>query len=275
MRFIAPWDVLMWTFRRDTRDVIRLYDKLSGIMRLATGGMSFNFGLWNDSCTDPLSAQSNMARHMGSIAELHAGLRVADVGCGLAGPAQLWRRSVPDLDVVCIDVNLHTLVDAASDANAVAGSAVSLPVASGSVDVVLALESAHHFRPLGVFATESARVLKSGGLACLAVPVTGCNYRLNKLGSLYVTWSSERYDVSRVRNSMVDAGFTILYEQMVGKSVYEPLAAYYIKNRDAIKRRITSQYPWYVEWLLYRSMLDMNNASKEGIIDYIVMKCRI
>ncbi len=272
---IHPKDILLWTFRRKPQDIVRLYNELSGIMCLATGGTSLNFGLWDNKCNDPLAAQHNMATYAERVAELHNNMKVADVGCGFADPARIWRERVPDLHVTCVDVNYRTLSNSRSGTDMVNGSAMNIPLASHSVDVVLALESAQHFYPLSSFATESARILKSGGMACLFIPIIGGNYTVSKLRTLYLTWSSERYDSSTVRQSMRSAGFKIIYENMVGSQVYEPLAAYYMKHRHYIRQRILSQYPGYVEWILYRSLQDMKWASEHNVIDYMIMKCKI
>jgi len=41
---IDPFEVLLWTFRRNEKDVVNLYNALSDVMRLTTGGDMLNFG---------------------------------------------------------------------------------------------------------------------------------------------------------------------------------------------------------------------------------------
>lgn len=273
MRTINPLDVLRWTFRRDPGDVVRLYDTLAGVMRLATGGDSLNFGLWDRGCADPVSAQKSMAGYVGELAGLDAAKVVADVGSGMSGPASVWRQRNPDTRVVCIDINRRSLGAAAAGPDLVNAGSTLLPLADGSMDCVLALESAQHFRPLGRFAAEAARVLGPGGTLCMAVPVAGRNYRATNLGWLWLTWSSEHHRVELVRKSVRSAGFAIAIEDMVGDRVYEPLARYYLENRSDMRRRILSEYPGYVESMLHRSILDMKKASERKVIDYMMIKC--
>ena len=273
MSTINPLDVLRWTFRRSPADVVKLYDALSGVMRLATGGNSLNFGLWSDKCADPISAQTKMAEYFGGMADLSKARAAADVGSGLSGPAAVWGRQSPGTNLVCIDINRRSLGAADSSADLVNGSSTQLPLADGTVDRVLALESAHHFQPLESFTAESARVLTPEGIMCMAVPVAGANYHPAKLGSLMLTWSSEHHRVELVRKSVKSAGFTIVFEDMVGSRVYEPLAKYYLENQKDLRTRIVSEYPGYVESLLHRSIIDMKKASERKIIDYLMIKC--
>ena len=57
---------------------------------------------------------------------------------------------------------------------------------NNSVDRVLALESAQHFKPLVDFILESKRVLIKSGLLVMAVPITVGDSSLGKLGLLKI-----------------------------------------------------------------------------------------
>lgn len=266
-------DVIRWTFRRSPSDIIRLYNSLSGVMVTATGGASLNFGLWSDDCVEPLLAQDNMARHFGRMADLDAASVGADVGCGRGGPAKIWQRLYPDCDIIGVDVNHQGLVESKRPDSAVNALSTSLPLANNSMDRVLALESAQHFRPLSAFTSEAARVLKPGGILCMAIPVVGRQYHISRLGMLWLTWTSEHYNVSTIHEAIKTSGLHIQYEEMVGSMVYLPMANYYMNNRDILQERITTTYPRYVESILYRSMLDMRRASTQDVIEYMIVKC--
>jgi hypothetical protein len=95
------------------------------------------------------------------------------------------------------------------------------------------------------------------------------------LGILKFTWSSEQYDLDFVKNSIQSSGFTIIEEQLIGKNVYEPLANYYLKNRDDLRTVIKQKYPDFVEKILYKSILKMKKASEDKIIDYAILKCQL
>nr|AIE90775.1 methyltransferase type 11 [uncultured marine thaumarchaeote AD1000_06_F06] len=57
---INPIDVFLWTFRKNEKDVVNLYNTLSPVMQIATGGSMLNFGYWSKEHSDPISAQENL-----------------------------------------------------------------------------------------------------------------------------------------------------------------------------------------------------------------------
>jgi hypothetical protein len=54
--------------------------------------------------------------------------------------------------------------------------------------------------------------------------------------------------------------------------VYEPLSKYYIQNREKLKQAISKEYPPYVEKVLYKSILKMNELSEARVIDPAVIR---
>jgi SAM-dependent methyltransferase len=100
---------------------------------------------------------------------LATGGRLADVGCGRGGPG-LWVAAATGADLVGIDI-AQTGVDAATDtarrlgieASFMLGSFEDLPLADGSVDVVMSID-AFLFSPDKTAATaELGRVIRPGG----------------------------------------------------------------------------------------------------------------
>lgn len=279
MAFINPLQVILWTFRRNERDVINLYNSLSPVMRLATGGDMLNFGYW-DGVNDPISAQRNLCSLVGNIAELSSGKSLIDVGSGLGAPAKQWKK-IHDPDIVCVNINRKQLLFATESPNGYGGissvnaTCTALPMSNQCADRIVALESAQHFRPLGQFIEESRRVLKEDGLLVMALPILKRNVghwkAVTNLGILSFTWSSEHYDLEYVKNATERGGFTIKNIRHIGRQVYEPLADYYIENRQALRRNILSEYPSFVEGILYKSLLKMKDASASGIIDYAII----
>ncbi|MEW5840182.1 MAG: methyltransferase type 11, partial [Thermoproteota archaeon] len=82
MVLLNPLHVFLWTFRRAGRDVVNLYNSLSPVMQLATGGDMLNFGYWKDAC-EPVAAQEALCSLVGSEAELGSAMALLDVGSGL------------------------------------------------------------------------------------------------------------------------------------------------------------------------------------------------
>mgnify|MGYP002128581523 FL=1 len=272
---INLFDVFFWTFRRNEKDIVNLYTTLSPIMQLATGGSMLNFGYWSPKHTDPISAQNNLCTIFGNLAELSSGKNVVDVGSGLSAPSKLWRDNFSNLCLYCVNINYKQLVFSGKQKNIelINSTSTKLPFTSDSVDRVLALESAQHFKPLSDFISESKRILTKSGLLVMAIPIITGNSSIGKLGLLKFTWSSEHYGLDTVKEFVESGGFTISEEKLIGESVYEPMANYYIENRTRLKKSILEKYPSYIEKILYKSILKMKKASEQKIIDYVILKC--
>jgi SAM-dependent methyltransferase len=169
-------------------------------------------------------------------------------------------------------------------------TSTALPIADNSVDRIIALESAQHFRPLSEFFMESNRVLEKNGIVVIAVPIIHNpeRFRRNnnntfsemislmslffKLGILTFSWMSEHYDLEFIKSLMDNAGFKSREIKLIGSRVYEPLSAYYIQNREKLQHEILKEYPSYVEKILYRSILKMNELSEKRVIDYAIIR---
>jgi len=274
---INPLDVILWTLRRNEKDVVNLYDSLSPVMQIATGGSMLNFGYWSNKTTDPLSAQKNMCDYFGLLADLKNAKSVVDLGSGLSAPAIFWRNSFPNLHLFCVNVNFNQLRFSGSEKKIefLNATATKLPFANNSVDRIIALESSQHFRPFDKFISESKRIISESGLLVLALPIVLSRSSIRKLGILKFTWSSEHYSLNLVKDFIQSHGFSIIEQKLIGKNVYEPLADYYLHNRNILRELIRRKYPDFVEKILYRSILKMKMASENKIIDYVILKCKI
>jgi cyclopropane fatty-acyl-phospholipid synthase-like methyltransferase len=275
---ISPLQAVMWTFRRSERDVVNLYNSLSPVMQLATGGNMLNFGYW-EGAQSPIEAQRRLCALVGDMAELASAKVLVDVGSGLGAPAMQWKEA-HDVDVVSVNINQQQLFAARPDGRdgitLVNATSTALPFSDRSADRIVALESAQHFRPLERFISESRRVLRDGGLLVMALPVMkqgGSHLKAAaRLGILSLTWSSEHYGLEHVKSAIAGGGFTIGEVRHVGHQVYEPLTDYYTKNRQALRESILKEYSPFIEGVLYKSLLKMKDASAKGVIDYVIIK---
>ena len=274
---INPIDVFLWTFRKNEKDVINLYNTMSPVMQLATGGSMLNFGYWSSKHLDPISAQDNLCNVFGNLSELSTAKNAIDVGSGLSAPSKLWRDSFPELNLYDVNINFKQLCFSKHQKNIefLNSTSTKLPFNDNSVDRVLALESAQHFKPLSDFIVESKRVLIKSGFLVIAIPITVNDSSLGKLGLLKFTWSSEHYSLDYLKNLLTSNGFKITDEMLIGSNVYDPLTNYYVENRKTLSRTILEHYPGYMEKILYKSLLKMKKASQEKIIDYVLLKCSL
>jgi len=272
---INPIDLLLWTFRRNENDVVKLYDALSPIMEVSTGGDMLNFGYWDNSTLHPIDAQKRLSHMIGEMAEISTADVITDVGSGILGPAKIWSSQHPSLQISSVNVNFSQLASVDSGSiSKLNSTARMLPFSNSSIDRVIALESAQHFKPIGDFFSESNRILKDDGILALAIPTAIDDSSLNNLGILKFTWSSEHYSQKNITTELSKNGFEIIESNDIGKDVYSPLAEYYINNRSELQKKILSRYSKYVEKILFESMKKMQSASENKLIGYLMLKCK-
>jgi len=273
--------MFLWTFRRNENDVVNLYNTLSPVMQLATGGNMLNFGYWENNDITPITAQNRLCDITGNIAELNSAKSLLDIGSGLSSPAMKWSSLYPNIEISCINTNYDQLQVAKNllkekslpyQIYGINSTSTMLPFVKNSVDRIIALESAQHFKPFEHFIFESNRIIKKNGILTFAIPVTTKNTNLKKLGILAFTWSSEHYSKDFILNT-ASKKFHIVKKIQIGSHVFEPLADYYIKNREKLRQIILLSYPSYVENILFKSILKMKSMSCEKLIDYLLIKC--
>mgnify|MGYP000034595624 FL=1 len=278
---IKPLDVILWTFRRNENDVVNLYNVLSPVMQLASGGNMLNFGYWDKSETSPIMAQNNLCDLVGNLAELDSAKSLLDIGSGLSSPALRWASSYPEIKISCVNINYLQLQTAKNHLKQeisnfsiyeINSTSTMLPFTKNSTDRIIALESAQHFKPFKDFISESNRILKKDGIFTFAIPVTRKKSNIKNLGMLSFTWPSEHYDKDFIID-VTSKKFDVIEKMEIGSHVFEPLTDYYVKNRTKLQDTILKQYPSYVENILFKSLLKMKKASQEKLIDYLLIKC--
>ena len=104
--------MFLWTFRRNENDVVNLYNTLSPVMQLATGGNMLNFGYWEDGDISPTTAQNRLCDITGSMAELDSAKSLLDIGSGLSSPAMKWSLLYPNIEILCVNTNYDQLQEA-------------------------------------------------------------------------------------------------------------------------------------------------------------------
>jgi cyclopropane fatty-acyl-phospholipid synthase-like methyltransferase len=293
VKLINPIDAILWGIRRNQRDVINLYSSLSPLMSITTGGDMLNFGYWSDGINNPIKAQENLCNIIGKLAELESAKTLLDVGSGLSSPALFWKNEYSLLEIYCININYPHLICAnklkeqffvekningnfKSDISLFNSTAIKLPFKKESIDRIIALESAQHFKPFIEFIRDVKNILKKEGIFIIAIPVIK-NFlspiqNLVKLGILSFTWASEHYVLKDILEILSHENFKIIEIQNIGEFVYTPLSEYYIKNRKILLKKITSEYGSLLEYILFKSLVKMDKLSKAKIIDYVLIK---
>ncbi len=274
------FDIFMWTIRRNENDIVNMYDTLSPMMQITTNGDMLNFGYWDKDSTTPLSAQNHLCDIIAELTEFSSSKILVDVGSGLLGPAKKWKSDFPKIKIFSININYSQLKNSKNAFYdrivCLNSTSRSLPFTNNSVDRIIALESAQHFKKLDEFINESKRILNSDGILVLAIPViTKRISTIKDLGILSFTWTSEHFTLDHVTSVIKKSGFTIENIRMIGENVYTPMADYYIENRKSLKKSILTKYPNYVEKILFNSIRKMKQVSEDKIIDYALIKCRL
>ncbi len=283
---IDPLELFLWTFRRNEKDVVNLYDSLSDVMRLATGGHMLNFGYWTEKTKEPIDAQNELCKIFGEFSELESAKNIVDIGSGFSAPAIIWMTQFNSSEITCVNTNFNQLRESSprinkleksiDKINLINSTSTSLPFPNESIDRILALESLQHVKQLKKFISESKRILKKDGILTIAIPVVTKKITpIIDLGILSMTWSSEHYTTDYIESLLTDNSFKILKLQKIGSFVYAPLTNYYITNRENVKNKILSKYPSYVEKILFKSLLKMKQLSEKNIIDYVLIKCEL
>jgi SAM-dependent methyltransferase len=316
-----PLNPFLWSYRRNEHDIIKLYNFLSDLMHITTNGYFLNFGFWSDGIKTPIQAQCNLCSLIEESGNLHSAKTVLDIGSGFSWPAIYWKSLFDIPNIICVDINMSQLRSGislirnyqkektifysimstkesktnlellhcqnAKGIHFVNATSTKLPFAKNSVDRIVALESAQHFRPLGKFFMECKRVLEINGVMVVAIPVIYNNRDpLNnaknlfsniiplfiRLGILSFTWTSEHYGIDYVKALVAQAELQIKEIKLIGSCVYEPLSDYYIQNREKLRNVILESYPSYIEKILYKSVLKMKELSEERVIEYAIIK---
>jgi SAM-dependent methyltransferase len=110
--------------------------------------------------------------------DLPRGARVVDLGGGSGWAGELlarfgFRPVVIDVALPLLRLARRRLGSTSIDAAIVAADMTALPLSSGSVDAVMAIDALHHVEDLEAILCEARRVLAPGGLFLLAEPGEG------------------------------------------------------------------------------------------------------
>ena len=293
--------IILSFIRRNERDVVKVYDTFSNLMRIATGGKLLNFGYWTKDTTNPLQAQIQLTKLFGKYGSFDTAQTILDVGSGFSIPALQWIHSYCDLKIYCLNISLKQLQTANSDINRIQSfedvntrknsnsnisnrifhinsTSTSMPFRNESVERIAAFESAQHFKPMAQFIKESKRILKESGQLVMAMPIITNDSELDplsksyNLGILAITWASEHYSVRMLKSLLLRDGFELSNVEFIGGKIYGPLAEFYIQNRDKLRTAITKEYPKFLEIILYKSMIKMKLASDRNFIDYVLIR---
>jgi cyclopropane fatty-acyl-phospholipid synthase-like methyltransferase len=156
----------------DSRTLAQAYDAMIAtprLQRLYGESGYFNVGYWENGATGLADACDRLVDKVAAFVPRDAAI-IVDVGCGLGAGTRRLANRFPDAQVIATNISFSQLGAARSRGVelAVAMDAVKMAIGTGTVDAVLAIESAPHFDTRMDFFAEAYRVLRPGGVLAVA-----------------------------------------------------------------------------------------------------------
>jgi cyclopropane fatty-acyl-phospholipid synthase-like methyltransferase len=159
--------------KQDGNPAARVYESIGSDCFLALAPGWLNLGLWEGpgSGSEAEAASRRMVRTLALA--LPAGGTILDVGNGLGTQDPLIAEAIRPRRLVAVNITEWQLTagrDRLREAAAVpvAGDAVRLPIADSTIDRVVSVEAAFHFRSRQAFFDECYRVLRPGGAVSIS-----------------------------------------------------------------------------------------------------------
>ncbi|MBK1650027.1 SAM-dependent methyltransferase [Rhabdochromatium marinum] len=252
---VANVGFLNWLFnplqRSDVRSVYDLLLDQSPCERTRY----LNLGYWEQAQTLD-DACDALVRLVGERAGLEPDDQILDVGFGFGDQDLLWWREFHPKRIKGLNITASQVAVArervarqelTQQIDLQLGSATAMPVAAQSVDVVLALECAFHFRTRERFFAEALRVLRPGGRLVVAdiIPlplVDAGRARWMQRGtwtlvaSKFAIPKENAYPICPYQEKLAAAGFGQLRVESIRDQVYVPLHAHLRTHPEILAR---------------------------------------
>jgi SAM-dependent methyltransferase len=155
-------------------------------------------------------------------------IRVLDAGCGTGSLMEQWGH-FPDVEVTGIDLSPEALEFShrRGQDRLVQGDLTTLPFASGTFDLVTALEVVEHVESDEAALAELCRVLKPGGTLLLSVPA----YRFLWSSHDVALHHKRRYTAHRIVASLARAGLDSTKVTYLLSFLFVPIALWRLVDR--------------------------------------------
>lgn len=266
-------------FRQGRNPAATVYNSLGRDFFLALAPGWLNLGLWEGSGTEE-EAPIAVRRLVETLAsELPTGGVILDVGSGLGVQDAVIAEVARPRRLIALNITESQLRDgkaalSKAGAHPIAGDAIRIPLADGSVDGVISVEAAFHFRSRQRFFAEARRVLRPGGVLTMSdVPITrfprGPIELLAGLSQMRV-WGlrqSAAATPDQIAAAAEVEGFRDVSFQLCGDRVIDPALA-------VIRRRLegVGSVPLTMRLAARVMLAQMRLLRRRGVIDYLLLR---
>lgn len=266
-------------FRQGRNPAATVYNSLGRDFFLALAPGWLNLGLWEGSGTEE-EAPIAVRRLVETLAsDLPTGGIILDVGSGLGVQDAVIAEVARPRRLIALNITESQLRDgkaALSEAGAhpIAGDAIRIPLADGSVDGVISVEAAFHFRSRQRFFAEARRVLRPGGVLTMSdVPIArfprGPIELLAGLSQLRV-WGLRQSAAATPHQIAAAAemeGFREIRVQLCGDRVIDPALAVIHARLET-----TLGVPLSMRLAARLMLAQMRLLRRRGVIDYLLLR---
>jgi len=246
-------------------------------------GLYLNLGFWQTATTVDEASEA-LALLVGETAQIGNGDTVLDCGFGFGDQDILWAQKLAPRRIIGLNITPSQVAVArcrvaeaglADRVDLRTGSATRMPIESSSVDKVVALECAFHFRTRERFFREAWRVLRPGGrLVCADIIPMPLAKHLPARSRRRIIWSmmartfvippENAYPLACYRSKLADNGFEQVCVDSIREDVYGPLHQYLIANPHVLSRL----HP--MARLPVRLMMRFEATRVYGSLDYVL-----
>lgn len=218
-------------------------------------GLYLNLGYWRDAA-DVDAASDALAMLVGETAELEPEDTILDCGFGFGDQDILWAQTFKPGRIIGLNITASQVEVARRRVSKLGlddcidlrhGSATEMPIESASVDKVVAVECAFHFRSRERFLREAWRVLRPGGRLVLAdiIPapsVRGFPARLEQhlswrlVAGKFAIPPENAYTRPTYHSKLAMSGFEQISVESIREYVYAPLHRFLAEHPETLTR---------------------------------------